>query len=153
MKWTDERHLSPCAKCPYRTDAPLKLWHVSEFENLLRQDADEVGGHIFGCHNDGKKAKAQQRPCVGWLLDQRRRGTPSIQLRVALTKPEAAEAYERVHADGLSLYPSIADMAKANGCVVRRTLSHEQLKLVRMLAWARGEDPGAAERRALEKAE
>lgn len=150
MNWADENHRSPCAKCPYRKDAPLKLWHVSEFENLLAQDANEMGGHLFGCHNDGKKPKAEQRPCVGWLLDQRRRGTPSIQLRLALLhNPVAADVYERIHSKGLKLYPSISAMARANGCRRRPALNHEDLKLIRFKAWAQGEDPDEAERKSL----
>lgn len=116
MRWDDETHLTPCAKCPYRKDAPLRLWHPDEFRNLLRQDADPMNGRLFGCHNDGKKPKEEQRPCVGWLLDQKRRGTPSIQLRLALMRNEkAVMMYERISAAGLKLYRTIQAMCRANG--------------------------------------
>lgn len=119
MKWDDESHLSPCAKCPYREDAPKELWSPLEFIQLLKNDRDEMNGKPYGCHNDGKAPKEKVRPCVGWLLDQKRRGTPSIQLRLALAFSAAArECYERIHSNGLKLYKSIEAMCRANGVPV-----------------------------------
>lgn len=119
MDWTDESHRSPCAKCPYRKDAPLRLWHRDHFRKLLRDDENEVGGPLYGCHNDGKRPREEVRPCVGWLLDQRRRGTPSIQLRLALVGNKVAQdMYASISNAGLRLYTSIQAMCRANG--VRR---------------------------------
>jgi len=104
----------PCASCPYRKDAPLRLWHRSEFENLLRQDANEFGGAIFGCH--GTRKLPQQQICGGWLLNQKRRNIPSIQLRLSLISSKAArEALRLVSDGGHELYGSIAAMCRANG--------------------------------------
>lgn len=116
MKWDDAGHRQPCAKCPYRKDAPLRLWHPDHFRKLLADDGNEFGGAVYGCHNDSKRAPADVRPCNGWLLDQRERGTPSIQLRLALRGNKAAQrAYASVTSAGLKLYASIKAMCRANG--------------------------------------
>lgn len=107
----------PCASCPYRTDAPLKLWHRSEFEGLLANDGNELRGATYGCHEFRKQPREEHRPCIGWLLDQRRRGYPSIQLRLMMIKkPAAGEcATEARLPEGVTLYPSIKTMCRANG--------------------------------------
>lgn len=107
---------TPCAQCPYRKDAPLKLWDRVEFENLLEQDADPIRGHVFGCHKHRHQPKRERRPCVGWLLDQKKRGIPSIQLRLMLMKSEVARKhFARIHSKGLKLFRSIQAMCRANG--------------------------------------
>lgn len=109
----------PCQSCPYRKDTPTMLWHRSEFENLLRQDANELGGHVFGCHKFRKQPSEEHRYCVGWLLDQQRRGYPSIQLRLSLIKDaDLQKAVTQIGDGGHELYPSITAMCRANG--VRR---------------------------------
>lgn len=102
----------PCANCPYRKDAPRKLWHRSEFERLLATERSEFGA-FYGCHkNDGN-------PCAGWLLDQRERGYPSIMLRMTLcASTEAVTCAEALTDGGHALFPSIEAMCRANG--VRR---------------------------------
>lgn len=103
---------APCATCPYRRETRLALWDKYEFDNLKEQDAQPLG-RAFGCHS--YKPPEDQRPCVGWLLDQKRRGTPSIALRIELGKSdEAAEHYKQLSEDGLDLYQSIEEMAEAN---------------------------------------
>lgn len=116
MRWDDSTHTKPCAKCPYRKDAPLKLWHPDHFRKLLADDADEFGGAVYACHCDGKKPATEVRPCVGWLLNQRERGTPSIQLRLALMGNQVAQQfYLGITSAGLELYDSISAMCRANG--------------------------------------
>lgn len=118
---------SPCASCPYRKDAPLKLWHKSEFENLLRQDADPINGHLFGCHEFNRRDRSVHRPCAGWLLDQKRRGMPSIQLRLALmTKPDADKCFESANDGGVKTFRTLAAMCRANG-VSRELLRMQKL--------------------------
>jgi hypothetical protein len=118
MKW-DTRE--PCASCPYRKDAPREMWHAEEFKKLLAADANEFGGAMFGCHKF-RNHPEQAQVCGGWLLDQKRRGCPSIQLRLVLIhKPEAVKALEEITDGGHRLYASIAAMCRANGIQLRRT--------------------------------
>jgi hypothetical protein len=107
---------TPCKSCPYRKDAPLKLWHRVEFLKLLHHDRNEVTGALFGCHEFNKRPSSQHRPCAGWLLDQKRRGVPSIQLRLALLKsPTAAACFNAASATGMKLFRTIQAMCRANG--------------------------------------
>lgn len=108
----------PCACCPYRKDAPLRHWDKAEFVDLLAADADPMGGAVYGCHNHAKLPPEERGPCVGWLIDQRERGVPSIKLRLKLTfgGKEAAEQFNEARApEGVELYPSIKAMCRANG--------------------------------------
>ena len=99
----------PCATCPYSRSAPLGLWDASEFEQLVEMDRDELHGAIFGCH------KKDGSLCRGWLADQKRRGEPSIQLRLKLARdPSAVDTFEAVDENDPVLYDSIAEMVEAN---------------------------------------
>jgi len=97
----------PCGNCPYRTDAPLKLWHKSEFQKLLNKE-NEMFGAVYRCHKDNGSV------CVGWLIKQDEDNFPSIALRMALSKNNIT----RVYLDSLSspapLYKSIKEMIEAN---------------------------------------
>jgi len=111
MHW-DTRE--PCAKCPYRKDAPIGLWDPEEFLNLVRNDADPIEGRVFGCHGTAKKPEGPSI-CGGWLLDQKRRGLPSIQLRLDLiSSNKAYECLEQITDGGHALYKSIDEMCLAN---------------------------------------
>lgn len=106
---------TPCPSCPYRRDARPEFWHPTEFVRLLANDANSLEGGIYHCHQ-GRKL-----PPEGWLLDQKKRGLPSIKLRLLLlTNPESCELLETVHDGGLSLYDSIEEMCEANGVDRRR---------------------------------
>jgi hypothetical protein len=107
----------PCGSCPYRVDAPLRLWAPIEFMNLLSHDADELNGGVFLCHRHIRDPQGPNRElCAGWLLDQKRRGFPSIQLRLLLmTRKEIIEQVEAVTDGGFEIYDSIAAMCEANG--------------------------------------
>lgn len=107
----------PCKSCPYRRDAKLEHWHPSEFENLLAQDANPISGSPFACHQDRKIAPHDRGVCVGWLLDQRERGAPSIKLRLGLMRDAGLRAqFEEARApEGVELYESIEEMCLANG--------------------------------------
>lgn len=105
----------PCEACPYRKDAPRGIWSAEEFRNLEAQDRNQYGGSTFGCHLGAGKPAAERQPCAGWLIDQKRRGVPSIQLRmVIITNPDAAALFARIDENTVGLYPSIAAMVKAN---------------------------------------
>jgi hypothetical protein len=111
VKWDT---LSPCSSCPYRTDAQPAKWAREEFDNLQAQDADPLNGGVFGCHATIKHDPPSN--CAGWLLDQQRRGLPSIQLRLALIRnPEARDCLDKVSDGGHELYESIEDMVAAQG--------------------------------------
>lgn len=112
MKW-DNRE--PCKTCPYRKDVPIGTWHASEFTNLLEQDADTMAGSFFSCHQERKKPKEEWQPCIGWLLDQKKRRVPLIPLRVKLiTDPKALECFEKMHHRGIKLFRSLKSMCLAN---------------------------------------
>ena len=111
MSTTNQRPLfcgdQPCGNCPYRTDAPLQLWALVEFENLLEKDRDLVGA-VFRCHkNDGSV-------CKGWLMNQEQRERPSMALRVNLAKLRVPEAYLSGLNSPAPLFESIEAMIEAN---------------------------------------
>jgi len=114
MRW-DIRE--PCPSCPYRKDVPVGTWNRTEFENLLASDEDPMRGGIFGCHKYRHRPKEERRPCVGWFLDQQRRGMPSIQLRLAgmFGGQEAIDFNNEANDGGHEIYSSIAEMCEANG--------------------------------------
>lgn len=110
MKWTTPQ---PCASCPYRRDAELAKWSAEEFKRLLEHDADPLRGAVYGCHGTAKLPEPDV--CAGWLLDQKRRSAPAIQLRLELHRnPEARAHYERVTDGGHALYDSIEEMVETN---------------------------------------
>jgi len=106
----------PCEACPYRKDAPKGVWADREFLNLVRNDHSM--GNTFGCHLN--TAREEQDVCVGWLADQKRRGVPNIQQRVALTglmapvSPPEVARFEAVDENDANLYKSIDEMVLAN---------------------------------------
>jgi len=102
----------PCKSCPYRMDAPLGLWHPSEFQNLARTERDQFGA-VFGCH--ATRHRRTPSVCAGWLIQQRDAGVPSIALRLEILRaPDAAEALRTVRDGGHALYDSVEAMIEAN---------------------------------------
>jgi hypothetical protein len=121
MSTPSSRHpTSPCSDCPYRTDTPVKKWHRSEFIRTL--DADRLPfGDDFACHGHVKLPERERGWCAGWALDQKRRGVPSMRLRMRLiAEPGAGEAFGALSAEGVTLYPTVAAMCRANGVRGRR---------------------------------
>lgn len=111
---------TPCENCPYRRDAPRRLWHREEFEKLLVSDGDQIG-RTYACHKHIALPAAERGFCAGWLLDQKRRGLPSIALRMALMQSEAAvAALEAVRSGGHRLFRTVKAMCRANGVRPRR---------------------------------
>ena len=103
----------PCAKCPYRRDAPLALWDREHFTTLVANDRNEFGGAVYGCHATRKLPEPSV--CAGWLLDQIKRGLPSIQLRLALVRAgDVGPVLDAVSDVGHELYDSIGEMVEAN---------------------------------------
>lgn len=112
---------SPCASCPYRRDAPLAFWDADHFKDLLANDAQPLMGAMYNCHEGGKKPVAEREFCVGWLLDQKARGIPSIQLRLKLGESgPAAGQFKLISAKGLKMWKSLRAMCEANLKVIDR---------------------------------
>jgi hypothetical protein len=104
----------PCKSCPYRTDAPLELWSPEEFEDLLQKDRSRMGT-IYGCHKARHQPAEDAQVCVGWLINQRERGIPSIALRLKLMSDPAAVGCLNEASSPVPLYESIEEMCEANG--------------------------------------
>lgn len=105
----------PCENCPYRKDAPRRLWHRSEFEGVLAAEQSEFG-KVYSCHKQVVLATEERGFCAGWLLDQKKRGLPSIALRLALMhEPNDAAVLKSVNSDGLEMFPTVKAMCRANG--------------------------------------
>lgn len=103
---TDQRE--PCAKCPYRKDAPLAFWHPDHFVKLAEDDTKDFGP-VYGCHNQNGNV------CIGWALDQRRRGLPCFSLRVAMMRDDGlAKQVEEATDGGHEMFKSIKAMVSAN---------------------------------------
>jgi hypothetical protein len=97
----------PCNNCPYRTDAPLKHWHKSEYEKLLATEDDYMGS-VYGCHKNNGSV------CVGWLMKQNENNFPSIALRIALIVNKVSREYlDSLHTPA-PLYKDVKTMVKAN---------------------------------------
>lgn len=105
---------APCDSCPYRKSVRLAFWSIIEYRKLERADANPMGA-MFNCHGEAKKPAGERRFCAGWLLDQRRRGVPSLMLRIKLSMDEAlAEHFDKLKDMPRRLYRSIGDMFEAN---------------------------------------
>ncbi len=97
----------PCSNCPYRKDAPLKLWHKEEFEKLLASENQQFGS-IYKCHKNNGSV------CVGWLMKQQENGCPSIALRLALIKAGNLREYFEKLSSPSPLYRNVKAMIRAN---------------------------------------
>jgi uncharacterized protein DUF6283 len=105
----------PCENCPYRMDAPRRLWHRSEFEGLLEAERSEFG-RIYACHKQASLPSRERGFCAGWLLDQKNRGIPYLVLRIELSANAVnVAALEAVNADGLKMFRTVKAMCRANG--------------------------------------
>lgn len=108
----------PCAKCPYRVDAPRGLWDPHEFLQLYVNEMRQTGA-TYACHKYGKVEPAERSYCVGWLLDQRRRGVRNVGLRLRLAVvPEFGDELATLSDGGHELFPDIGSMCRANGVPV-----------------------------------
>lgn len=110
MKW-DIRE--PCKSCPYRKDAKLGFWSAQEFFNLEVNDArDDPSSPIYACH--GTVRLPEPTVCAGWLMDQRKRRTDNMQLRITIaTNEDALACYLEVDCDA-EMFDSIQEMVQAN---------------------------------------
>lgn len=106
--------LSPCKNCPYRKGAPLRHWSIEEFKDLLAKERDYFGS-LYGCH------KQDDTTCTGWLMNQDKRGFPSIALRMSLSKNKInrdlldnlrckSEQYDTVEEMCFTNYPELLNL-------------------------------------------
>ena len=116
----------PCENCPYRIDAPRQYWSREEFRAVLDGEEGNVGvrageaAPVWACHKQKDLPTRERGPCAGWLLDQKKRGVPSIKLRLQLAfDPDTREAFERVSSD-VAMFESTEAMCRANGVRPRR---------------------------------
>ena len=98
-----------CGTCPYRRSTPLGVWDKTEYDNLREQDGQQFG-KTFGCHLNDDSV------CRGWVADQKRRGVPSISLRMQLATNHKGigELFQAIDEDDSDLYSSIDEMCEAN---------------------------------------
>lgn len=108
----------PCGNCPYRTDAPLKLWHKEEFEKLLATENQQFGT-VYKCHKNNGSV------CVGWLMKQKENGCPSIALRMALIKAGDIGKYLDSLESPAPLYKNVRAMIRANFPTVLKNLNSD----------------------------
>lgn len=98
---------SPCNNCPYRKDAPLRLWSIEEFKDLLANENDYMGA-TYGCHKqDGKL-------CTGWLMNQDQRRFPSIALRMFLSKNNVTREFLDSLKSEAPMFKTVKEMCEAN---------------------------------------
>ena len=105
----------PCNNCPYRKDAPLRIWDVSEFIRLLQEDVKDANsenlGSGFGCH------KQNGNTCTGWIVTQLKSNNPSIMARITELKLRLngyAENLKKAMNEQSNLYGSLEEMVLAN---------------------------------------
>lgn len=98
----------PCSSCPYRKDAPLRLWAREEFEDLLRNDEENIIGKVYLCH------KKNGGICVGFLMNQDERDFPSIALRVSLSEHGISREFLDKLNSPAPRFASIRAMIRAN---------------------------------------
>lgn len=97
----------PCNNCPYRKDAPLRLWAVEEFEDLLESEKDMIG-KVYMCHKKDGKA------CTGFVMMQDENNIPSIALRISLSRNEVTRAFLDMLNSPSKMFKSIIQMSRAN---------------------------------------
>jgi hypothetical protein len=99
---------SPCQNCPYRKDAPLRLWDKCEFQALLRNEDNVLFGKVYQCH------KKDGHVCVGWLMMQVKDKEPNINLRILFSTKNVPIAYRDSLFCKAPMYENVKDMILAN---------------------------------------
>lgn len=116
MKKHDQRE--PCGNCPFLRSAPLAHWTPEHYLMLAEIESNEgaLGSNVFACHK--YKDPEQSQYCVGWLLDQRRKGTTSLSLRFDVYRN--ADAYNQYkeckppNGDMSLMYDDVQELVIAN---------------------------------------
>lgn len=98
---------TPCNNCPYRKDAPLRLWDKKEFEQLLKSEA-ELLGKVYGCHKNNGTV------CKGWLINQDKRRFPSVMLRLYMIKAKVDRSYLDKLDSNVELFDTLEEMCYTN---------------------------------------
>lgn len=97
----------PCNNCPYRKDAPLKLWHKSEYEKLLKTE-DKQFAPVYNCHKNNGSI------CIGWLMKQFENGCPNLTLRMVIISKKVGKEYFDSLNSPSPLYKNVKEMIRAN---------------------------------------
>ncbi|MBG0825981.1 hypothetical protein HS048_35510 [Planomonospora sp. ID91781] len=97
-----DHQTSPCARCPWRKDAPLGAFPPQVYRDSASTSYD-MAVTTFGCH---ASTPQQPKTCAGFLL---RGAADNLAIRLH------GRSYEDVHDGGVELYDSYRDMAVANG--------------------------------------
>ncbi len=118
----------PCQNCPYRKDAPLQLWHRSEFERLAQQEENPFGG-IYQCH------KKDGHVCVGWLIKQDENRFPNINLRLMMMQHKVDRTYLDQLSSPVPLYNTVQEMITSNYSTIMKQRKRVSLNLV----WSKDE--------------
>src|SRR5688572_26184695 len=105
----------PCDNCPYRMDAPRRHWDRAEFVGVLEAERSQFGT-VYACHKQRDLAPSERGFCAGWALDQRKRGVPSVALRILLIRSaEASAAFNAITDGGARMFRTVTAMCRANG--------------------------------------
>lgn len=97
----------PCNNCPYRKDAPLKLWDRSEYIKLLGEENKQFGG-VYNCHKNNGSI------CIGWLMKQLENGCPNLTLRIIIISKKVGKEYFDSLNSPSPLYRNVRAMINAN---------------------------------------
>lgn len=112
-----ERRTKPCPNCPFLRSAPLAYWHPDEYMMLSRMESVETRlgeASLFNCHKDQHLPQPSRQLCVGWMIDQKRKGIPSIALRIRLSRDDdTVDQLRAVSTEG-ELFNSVSDLVSAN---------------------------------------
>lgn len=98
---------SPCKDCPYRKDAPLKLWQKFEFVKLMKDDKEQFA-RIYYCHKNNGNV------CVGYLMNQDKRRLPNLNLRMILSKYNITTKQLDALKCKVPMYDTIEEMCEKN---------------------------------------
>ncbi|GAA0918506.1 hypothetical protein GCM10009560_15530 [Nonomuraea longicatena] len=99
----DDFQSEPCARCPWRKDAPVGAFPAEVYRHSARTSYD-MSDQVFGCHAAGSR---RPRTCAGFLL---RGAAHNLAIRLRLSRVD----FSAVHSP-VELYDNYRAMAVANG--------------------------------------
>lgn len=100
---SDDFQAEPCARCPWRKDAPVGAFPAEVYRHSARTSYD-MSDKVFACHTAGSR---RPKTCAGFLL---RGAAHNLAIRMRLRHID----YSAVHSM-VELYANYREMAIANG--------------------------------------